>query len=173
MEQTLKDEKYHFIKEKDKRFLLEFDRHMNGLGFCNGGFTDGFCWGKYMLLYTKTGAKSKNVAARVYIKDDGIALRLFLNGIDAHRAYIENAPDFIRDVFTNPYGDCGHCHNEKDGGCRFRKTYTIGEREIEKCNGIVFQIPDPPFERIPDYISLLAEFYPQRKQRLRGCTANG
>ncbi|MHB1314292.1 MAG: hypothetical protein ACYCX2_02255 [Christensenellales bacterium] len=169
MEEALKNEQYNFISEQGKRFLIAFDAAMNEAGYdCGSGFTPGFCWGRFMLLYAKAGAKSKKIAARVYIKEDGVALRLFLNGIDGHHAYIEHASEAVRDLFANRHGDCEHCHNDRGGLCRFRKTYTLFGKTHEKCNGIVFVFHKPDTEEIPDYIRLLEEFYPLKKKRENG-----
>lgn len=112
-----------------------------------------------MIIYAKTGVKSKKVAARIYIRDDGIVLRLFLSQIDKHRAFIENAQPFIKEVFTGSHGNCRHCHNEKEGQCRFRKTYTLHNTQFEKCNGITFEFLNPDTKKLPAYMGLLKEFY--------------
>ena len=164
MKDILNEERFDFISRKDKGFILAFNDEMTGLGY---GFGDkigsGYCWGKYMLIYTKAGVKSKKVFARIYIRDDSIVLRLFLNDIDRHRAFVENAPSHIKEVFVGEFGNCKHCHNDKDGVCRFRKTYTIDDQSIEKCNGSTFEFHNPSLRRIPDYISLFMEFYPKKK----------
>ncbi|MPN59241.1 hypothetical protein SDC9_206962 [bioreactor metagenome] len=136
---------------------------MREIGYESGGIGPGFCWGRYMIIYVKAGVKSKKVAARIYIRDNGIVLRLFLSEIDKHKAFIENAPDFIRLPFVGDYGSCGHCHNEKQGICKFRKTYHLENRLIEKCNGITFEYEKPDIGKLPDYMALLKEFYPVRK----------
>ena len=48
--------------------------------------------------------------------------------------------------------------------CRFRKTYTIEDRLIEKCNGITFEFPNPYIQKLPDYMGLFREFYPNKKR---------
>lgn len=166
MESILSEERFAFLKDTDKAFIIDFNNRMNELGYDFGNHIgSGVCWGKYMLIYTKTGAKSKNVVARIYMRDDGIVLRLFLNGIDKHREYIESSTEHILDVFTNTYGDCGRCHNDKNGVCKFRKAYIINHRNIEKCNGRTFEFWYPEISGIPDYMGLLAEFYPRKKGR--------
>ena len=72
-------------------------------------------------------------------------------------------PGHIKNVFTGSHGDCQHCHNEKDGSCRFRKEYTLDGRLIQKCNGIVFEFPNPSVQMTEDYMDLFTEFYPLRK----------
>ena len=116
-----------------------------------------------MIIYSKIGVKSKQVAARIYIRENSIILRLFLNKIDKHREYIENAQDFIKEVFTGEHGKCNHCHNDKGGICKFRKTYTLENNCIEKCNGVTFEFWAPNLEKLPGYMGLLKEFYPIRR----------
>lgn len=165
MKDLLNQGRFDFISKRDKGFILAFNDEMTRLGY---GFGDqigsGYCWGKYMIIYTRAGAKSKKVFARIYIRDESIALRFFLNDIEKHREYVENAPSHIKDVFVGDFGDCKHCHNEKDGRCRFRKTYTLDSRLIEKCNGSTFEFRNPSIRQVPDYMALFAEFYPKKKR---------
>jgi hypothetical protein len=164
MNEVLQEEQFSFISSDDKAFILAFDDEMARLGYDFGNkIGSGFCWGKYMMIYTKSGVKSKNVCVRIYIRETSIVLRLFFNGIDKHREYIEKAPAHIKEVFVGPYGDCKRCHNDKGGTCQFRKTYTLDGRVIEKCNGSTFEFHDPSLEKLEDYIALFREFYPCRK----------
>ena len=164
MEELLKEDKFSFISSRDKSFIQAFNTEMTLRGYTFGDrIGSGYCWGKYMLIYTKVGVKSKKVYARIYIQEDCIVLRLFLNDIDRHRNYIENTPAYIRQVFTGEHARCQHCHNDKEGICRFRKTYTLENRMIEKCNGITFEFHDPDLKKLPDYLSLFKEFYPLKK----------
>ena len=161
----LREDRFDFVSAGDKGFIRTFDDEMDRLGYDFGGrIESGYCWGKYMIIYRRLGVKSEKVYARIYIRDGSIVLRLFLNAIDEHRAYIENAPAHIKEVFTGDHGSCQHCHNDKEGVCRFRKTYTIDDRLIEKCNGVTFEFHDPRDRRIPDYIALFTEFFPNRKK---------
>jgi hypothetical protein len=84
--------------------------------------------------------------------------------VDKHRAYLEHAPAHIKEVFAGEAGKCQHCLNDIEGVCRFRKTCALDERLIEKCNGVVFEFPDPGIQKISDYIGLFTEFYPQKKK---------
>lgn len=164
MRQIIDRPTYDFISEKDKKFIIAFDEAIKDIGYESGGLIgNGYCWGRYMIIYAKTGVKSKKVAARIYIRDSSIVLRLFFSNIDKHRSYVENAPEFIRAPFVGNHGDCRHCHNEKDNKCKFRKSYTIHNRLIEKSNGIVFEFADPDLDKLPDYLALLKEFYPVGK----------
>lgn len=164
MRHTIAQSEYDFISKKDKQFIIAFDEAIREIGYESGGcIGNGFCWGRYMIIYAKTGVKDKKVAARIYIRDSGIVLRLFFNKIDKHREYIENAPGFIRLPFVGEHGECRHCPDKKDGMCIFRKTYTIGNRRIEKCSGVTFEFEKPDTDKLPDYMALLREFYPVRK----------
>jgi hypothetical protein len=164
MKGLLAEERFNSISTEDKAFILAFDAEISKLGYGFGGrIGSGFCWGQYMIIYSKIGVRSKQVAARIYIRERGIVLRLFLNKIDRHRGYIENAPPFIKEAFTGEYGNCRHCHNDKGGICKFRKTYTLYNHDYEKCNGITFEFWEPDLAKLQDYISLLKEFYPNKK----------
>src|SRR5512145_1477598 len=118
MNTILDEPRFSFISRADKGFIAAFDDELQKLGY---GFGDkigsGYCWGKYMLIYRKSGVKSEKVFARIYIRDTSIVLRLFLNAIDKHRAYVEKAPAHIKEVFVGEEGNCQHCHNEKEGMC--------------------------------------------------------
>jgi hypothetical protein len=162
----LNDQVFDFISMADKSFIRAFNHEMTKLGYEFGGHIgSGYCWGKNMIIYRRSGVKSDKVFARIYIREKDLRLRLFFSSIDKHRAYIEAAPAHVKEVFVGEYGNCDHCHNEKDGKCRFRKSYTIDHRLIEKCNGLTFEFPDPTIEKLPAYINLFLEFYPHRKSR--------
>ena len=164
MKDILNEERFGFVSSQDMSFIRAFDNEMTKLGYGFGGkIGSGYCWGKYMLIYTRVEVKSKKVFARIYMCEKSIVLRLFLNDIDKHRSYIENAASHIKEVFVGDAADCEHCHNERDGLCRFRKTYTIDDRLIEKCNGKTFEFHHPNLHRLPDYLSLFTEFYPKKR----------
>src|SRR5512141_1973588 len=117
----LDERRFDFVSPDNKAFIYAFDDEMTRLGYNFGDkIGSGYCWGKYMLIYTKSGVKSKRVYARIYIREQSIVLRLFISEIDKHRKYIEQAPIHVKEVFTGEYGKCKHCHNEKDGTCMFR-----------------------------------------------------
>lgn len=155
------EERFAFISDTDKAFIVAFDEEMMKLGYGFGGtIGSGYCWGRYMIIYSKAGAKNRKVIARVYIRDGGIVLRLFFSKIDAHRAYIESSPPYIKEVFAGEHGSCNHCKP----ACSFRKTYTVDDRLIEKCSGVVFEFWEPSVHKLPDYMNLLSEFYPARSR---------
>lgn len=166
MRNAMSESRFDFIPQTDKDFILAFDDEMKALGYDYGGsIGSGYCWGRYMIIYSKTGVKSKKVPARIYIRESGeIVLRLFLTGIDGHRGYIENSEPYIRDVLTGAHGDCIYCKNDKNGTCKFRKTYTLYGRLIEKCTGIVFEFHKPGILKLSGYMGLLREFYKTKKQ---------
>jgi hypothetical protein len=168
MNEILQEERFNFISSQDKGFIAAFDDEMTRLGYGFGNtIGSGFCWGKYMLIYRKTGVKSQNVYARIYIRDESILLRLFLSDIDKHRSFIEKAPAYIKEVFTGEQANCNHDRDDGDGRCKFRKSYTIDGRLIEKCNGITFEFHAPNVQKMSDYIALFTEFYPQKKKALQ------
>jgi hypothetical protein len=165
MLEFLEDQSYKFITPDNKQFIQGFDDEMTRLGYdCSGKIRDGYCWGRYMLIYRKSGVKTPTVYTRIYIRETSVVLRLFLNGINKHRQFIEQAPAYIKEVFTSEYGNCQHCHNEKDERCQFRKTYTIEDRYIEKCNSYTFEFHEPTLQRIPDYLALFTKFFPSRQK---------
>lgn len=99
------------------------------------------------------------------MRDGSICLRLFLNDVTKHGEYIDKAPGFINTVFTGEYGACKHCRGDN---CKFRKDYEIGGVRYEKCNGLTFEFHEPTVEKLPEYIKLFAEFFPQKK-KARNC----
>lgn len=160
--ELLQDPCFRYIGSENRDFISAFDDAMEKQGYSAGNtIVNGICWGRNMLIYTKMGAKSSSVAARIYMRDGSICLRLFLNNITKHAEYIENAPDFIKSVFTGEYGKCKHC---KGDNCKFRKDYEIDGERYEKCNGVTFEFYETTVERLPEYIKLFNEFYPQRKK---------
>ena len=164
MNKILKENRFDFVSDRDKAFMIAFDDAISQLGYDFGGVIgDGYVWGRNMVIYRKSGAKSKKVYARIYLRDKGIALRLFLSNIDKHRDFIETSPHYIKEVFVGERDNCAHCHNEKHGICKFRKAYTLDGRFIEKCNGKTFTFENPSVKYITDYISLFTEFYPGRR----------
>jgi hypothetical protein len=166
LKNLLTEEKVGFLSNPNKDFIKAFDEAMENLGFGSGEkISDGYCWGKYLISYSKTGTKTQRVVSRIYIRENSIVLRLFLNKIDDHRRFIEESPDFIREAFNGNYGRCKHCKNQKSGLCRFRKTYTLMDEVIERCNGFTFEFPEPTTEKLPEYMRLFSEFYPQKRHR--------
>jgi hypothetical protein len=174
MEKLLKEERFGFISEENKKFIQEFSKQMKLFGYDFGGeIGNGFCWGKYMIIYSQNGIKNKKVIARIYIRDENliiwggkeykynnsIVLRLFFTNIDKHRLYIENTPLHIKMPFINDQAICVHDREN----CRFRKIYTIDGKKIEKCGGSVFEYNDPKKEYIKDYMDMLKEFYDKKQ----------
>lgn len=159
MDILMEEERFSIISEDDKQFIKEFDKQIGLLGYdCGRTIGSGYCWGRYMIIYSKSGAKTKKVIARIYIRENNIVLRLFFNNINKHSDYIRQAPTHIKDVFINDRGLCGHCEGKKDK-CNFRKTYVIDGDEIQKCSGVTFEFFNPTISNLKDYIELLKEFY--------------
>ena len=175
MDKLLSEERFNIVSNENKQFIVEFTEQMNMFGYDFGGeIGSGYCWGKYMIIYSKIGGKSKKVIARIFIRDNeviifggrkikynnSIVLRLFFSNIDRHESYIENAPPHIKKPFIDDHGLCSHC---KENCNRYRKIYTIDGKKIEKCAGVVFEFHDPKFEYIANYMDLLREFYGKKK----------
>ena len=160
MRDVMREERFDIISAADKAFIIAFDKEMQTLGYAvyNGDIGSGYCWGRYMIIYAKVGVKAKQVAARIYIREDGIILRLFFGKVDTHRAYIESAPAHIKQVFTQDHGNCHYCPG-KEARCNFRKIYTLDDTQYEKCNGVVFEFGQPDMDKLSDYMGLLNEFY--------------
>ncbi len=166
MDKLLKEERFDYISEPDKAFILAFNAEMARLGYDFGGkIGSGYCWGKHMVIYTKTGVKSKAVYARIYIPEGGIVLRLFLNKVEKHEKFIEKAPTHIKALFTAAETKCKHDRDDEDGKCRsnFRRAYIIDGERIEQCMPLTYYINHPEMQKLPDYIALFAEFYSPKK----------
>ena len=164
IENQINERQFDFIRESDKEFIIKFAKELEDLSYTYGGeIGSGYCWGRYMMIFRKMNVKSKNVAARIYIREDSIVLRMFFNNVTKHSGYISQAPDYIKNVFTGDFGNCKHC---KGDNCKFRKDYEIDGRKIEKCNGTTFEFYDPKVEYLSDYINLFKEFYPSKQKQI-------
>lgn len=175
MEKLLQTPEFDFVNEANKAFILAFDAEMAQLGYTfDGSIGSGFCWGRKMVIYTKADVKSKKSYARLYLKEDGLTLRLYFSDIDKHREAIESAPNFIKAAFTGSYGRCGHCHNQReDGSCGHRKCYTLDGQAIEFCDGYAFWFKSPQVGEIPEYIKLFQAFYPPKKIKKKEVCSDG
>ncbi len=164
MQNLLNEDRFAYLSSADKTFIVAFNDELARLGYDSGGkIGSGYCWGRHMIIYTKSRVKSKNVYARIYLRETNIVLRLFLSGIDKHHEFIEKASPRIKEVFTGEYANCRHDRDDGDGKCQFRKTYTIDGRLIEKCNGLTFEFPNPRLDELQQYIDLFTEFFPKKK----------
>lgn len=157
IEQQMQESRFDFISAQDKRFVIEMTNALERAGYTYGGVIgDGICWGRYMLIFRKAGVKSKKVMARIYLRENSVALRLFLSDVTKRATFISAAPDFIQQAFTGEQGKCSHCRGES---CRFRKSFVLNGTTIDKCNGEVFLFEQPTVERIPAYMALFSQFY--------------
>lgn len=169
MKNLLSNEKYDFICERDKGFIIAFDDAITKAGYESNGINPYVCLGKYKIEYSKTGLKNKNYVARFYFRDSGIVLRLYFTNIDRHREYIENASEFIKNSFINNMGKCKQCDKNgggigKKGKCSFKKSYTIDNVLYKKCAGENYYFDKKDIESVPKYIELLKTFYPDKKR---------
>lgn len=167
MQALLTEERFDFVTPADKEFLLAFNQAMNAAGYdCGSEFRDGFCWGIFMLVYTKIGVKSDKCYCRIYLRKESIAVRMYLNNVDEHSTFIERAPEHIKTAFTGEFGTCTFCKSDKESSCRYRKSYCIDNNQYYKCNGYVFEFWEPRVTKISDYLALLQEFYPHKTRRV-------
>lgn len=129
----------------------------------NGIIGEGYCWGRKMIIYTKSGVKSKKSYARIYLRDNDIILRMYFSNVEKHSDYIGYAPDYIQMSFTGDYDKGGHCHNmNEDGTCSHRKSYTIRDKKYEFCDGFAFWFFSPDIDNLPEYLKLFHTFYPDK-----------
>jgi len=169
MKDLLSDEKYNFISEKEKDFIIAFNDAITEAGYESHGIQPYVCLGKYKIEYSKAGLKNKKFVARFYFRDSGIVLRLYFTNIDKHREYIEKSPEFIKNPFINGVGKCKQCDKSgggmgKKGKCSFKKSYTIDNVLYEKCAGENYYFDSKDIANIPRYIELLTTFCPDRKR---------
>lgn len=60
MQDLLSEKRFEIISQADKAFILAFDKEIEKLGYdYGGGIGDGYVWGKYMIVYAKTGVNNK------------------------------------------------------------------------------------------------------------------
>lgn len=168
MKELLMDTQYDFINQAEKDFIIAFDRAITKAGYESNGIQPYVCLGRYKIEYSKANLKNKKYVARFYFRDHGIVFRLYFTNIDRHSKYIENAPAWIKDPFINHQGRCKQC--DKSGGgigrkgkCSFKKSYTIDHVHHEKCAGENYYFSNLDIARIPQYIALLGEFYPNKR----------
>jgi len=151
MKDILNKKSYDCISDNDKAFIIAFDEAMNGLGYD--------CWNTGF-IYSKTGLKSKNKIAQIFISENEIKLRFYFKKINDHCTYIEKAPTHIKDAFAFEGGDC-YC----DGPCKGLRKYTIDGQLYDKCSHKMVYFNKPTIERLSDYIALFTEFYPVKGPR--------
>jgi len=158
MTELLAERRCEHISETDKAFIVAFDKAMNDAGYdCENIISSGLTWSQMMIIYGKTGTKSRPIAARLYIHADGeIYFRFFLNKVDKHIAYIENAPSHVKNAFKFEGGDCTSCNVH----CKHGKVYTIDRQQMQKCSHNTFPFYHTATDALPDYMELFARFYP-------------
>ena len=153
MEKVLSERKIDITAQSEKAFLLAFDKAINDLGYDFGCVIgSGSIHFPLMINYVKNGTHN-SPAARVYISEGRVAVKLLLKKITPHFGYIKSASDSIKGVFTSHHGDCAACLNK----CRTQSKYTIDGHFIQKCN--LSRKLDPSLNKLPDYMDLFMEFF--------------
>ncbi|MCL2409295.1 MAG: hypothetical protein FWC96_06735 [Oscillospiraceae bacterium] len=159
MKDILSERRFEIISKAAKTFIVAFDEAINALGYDYGGsIGSGYGWSLLMIIYGKTETKSRQCPARIYIGENWTALRFYLNNIDKHRAYVENAPEHVKEIFFGGQD----CPCRPDCSAKAKK-YTIGDKQFVKCTHADFRVTNPNVDKLPDYMGLLHEFYPVRK----------
>lgn len=163
LEQRLAEERYSFISEQDKAFIVAFDKQFEALGYdCGGTIGGDGNMEKFTIKYGKTSVKSRPCPARIHITRNGeVMLRMYFMNINKHKQYIENAPSHIKEAFTIDWGDCKSCMPH----CKSMKIYTIGEQLYNKCCHSTAFFNNPSVERLEDYMALYSEFNPRNKPK--------
>ncbi|MDR0273019.1 MAG: hypothetical protein LBI27_06860 [Clostridiales bacterium] len=164
MEEFLTERRFNNVSDLNKEFIIYFDKSIGELGYDFGGvFNWGHSWGsKITIIYGKTGTKSRQCPARIHIRDNDILFQMYFTKIDSHRQYIESAPPYIKKVFTdfNDGKGCTFCRS-KCGP----KEFTIDGDFKSICRDAPFWFDNPTEQKLPDYMGLLAEFYPMKKAK--------
>ena len=167
MEKLLSDEKYAFVNQKNKDFIVAFNTSMIEIGYANNSIQPYVVFGKYKIEYYKPGNKIKKYIARFYFRDDDIVLRLYLSNIDRHADYIEKSPDFIKKPFVDSSHTCKKpdCKGMGSEPCRYRKIYTIDGVTHIKCAEQSFCFYEMDAQNASTYVELLTTFYPDKKRK--------
>lgn len=162
VEDFLTERRFDGLCGPDKAFIVAFDKAIHDFGYDFGGaIGSGNVFSPMVIVYGKTGTKSRPCAARIYIRDTGIVFRLFLSKVDAHRQAVESAPAHIKQAFTGEKGACTLCWDK----CPSRPApYTIDGKTHQKCQHHAFYFDAPSVERLPDYMALFGEFYSKKKR---------
>ena len=103
MEKLTKEERFDFVSEENKMFIIEFTKQIKPLDYdFDGSIGSGFDWGNYQIIYSLNGIKgSRNIIARIIIRDtcvivvggkekqfeNGIVLRLYFSNINKQRLF--------------------------------------------------------------------------------------
>ena len=161
MEDFLTERRFNLLSASKKAFMIAFDKAISDFGYDFGGaIISGNVFSPMVIIYGKSNTKSRTCAARIYIKDTGILLRMLFQKVDTHRAYIENTPPHIKEAFSGQTGLCTFCWDK----CPSRPAaYTLDGQQIRKCHHHTFYFDAPSVEKLSDYMGLFAEFYPVKK----------
>lgn len=157
---------------------------MEKLGYGIYEVKDAYPWAmnwigaKYMTNYKVKRLETRKLVAHVFIKEDGIFLRLFAlknnvrtinerEGAFGHCAsprLYRKCPPHIKKLFTVEVPACHHCNDDNGNGYCYRLgTYTVDGNVYERCIGKGFDIWDPTMEKLPDYIEMLSELNSKKK----------
>ena len=169
MKNLLGNDKYSYVNEEDKAFIIALDDAVVGLGYAHNGIEDHAENDGFEIRYYRTGLKTRKYCVKSYFRGGVFTFRMLFTNIDRHREYIENAPDFIKQPFVNAKSVCKRgtfsgCIGQRSDKCSYKKTYTIDSILHEKCSYGTFVFDNPCIENIPRYMELLTTFFPGQKR---------
>ena len=147
-------------------FIAAFDEAMNAAGYARLEKPHDNAYWNSFIAYVKPGAKTPKIIARIYLRDDGIVLRVYASNIDKRRAYLEGAPAFIQQPFVNDDNNCKPgCKGMRmaNGKCRYQKTYTLNGAAHVKCGDACFCYSNLDAKDAQEYVNLVAAFYPKAR----------
>jgi len=152
--ETLSKRGIESIADPDKAFLLAFDVSMGELGY---DFTTvigkGTSSEPVIINYSKCGTHNSS-AARIFISEGKVILKLLPKKLTPHFNYIASAPAHIKSIYTTHHDNCLSCPAQ----CRTYKKYSVDGKFIQKCHP--HKDLEPSMKYLPDYINLFLEFFP-------------
>ena len=149
------------MNEQDLAFIAAFDEAMHAAGYVRYKLHDNAYWNSF-IAYIKPGAKTPKIIARIYLHDDSNVLRVYASNVDRRRAYLESAPAFIQQPFSDDSDICKPCKGMHipNGNCRYQKTYTLHGKTHVKCAEQSFRYTNLDAKNAQYYVGLVAAFYP-------------
>ena len=167
LQELLQEERYSIVSNADKDFIISYDQFMSDMGYDFGGaIAAGIDDGTFAIQYKKSEGKNKSPFSRVHINKDGsLRLRLYFSDIEKHQKYIESSPAHIKSAFAFDEGNCLILNTGEPcvKGCKGMKRYTIDGVDYVKCHHSIAHFRNPTVDRLPDYIALLSQFYPNAR----------
>jgi hypothetical protein len=195
MQNLLDEGKTDNISDTDKIFLINLDKEMQKLNYeFIFSYSDDnvMGWGRFLfcnmrddaytidyMKFFKEKKKNRNNpdGVRIYIDNNGanISLHFILEiekiEIAKNKFYIENSPDYIKNIFMNTYGECGtmECEFISEGdrnSCKKKKKYVLCNKEFTKCGYAHFEVFNPSIVELPGYIDLIKYVFNKKESKV-------